>query len=546
MSKARDLTDVEQLREQLREAQETLEAIRHGEVDALVVNSPEGDQVYTLRGADYSARMLLQEMSEGAATLIPDGSILYCNKRFAEMLRLPHEKVIGALARDFVAPADRQAYDSLIRRAQERLAKTELLFCAGDATPVPTYCSVNPISIGDEPCLCMVVTDLTEQKRNEEIIAAASLASSILEQAAEIIVVCDPAGTIIQASREADEFWRQSVLGQSFGQVFPLAGINDSDLKDTADLLKGCLTGKPIRGVEVKLGRPTGGHVHMLMSAGPLYDKSGSAVGCVVTFNDISKLKDAEQALRESEQKSREQAQMLEQQLIASGRLVSLGEITASMAHEFNNPLGIIMGFVDEMLSTTAPDSSEFETLKIIDEEAKRCQKIIQGLMEFARPTPATPQSTDVGTLINKTLKMIDARLYKQKVALTEAVAPDLPPVHADPQQLEQVLVNLYLNALDAMIGGGQLTVGATLDGAGQSGKDIVISVADTGHGIASDDLQKIFQPFFTARKKAGMGLGLSICERIIKNHGGKIEVETEQSQGTLFRIRLPVNSSSA
>jgi two-component system NtrC family sensor kinase len=328
--------------------------------------------------------------------------------------------------------------------------------------------------------------------------------------------------------------------------VFPLAGINDSDLKNTADLLKGCLTGKPIRGVEVKLGRATGGHVHMLMSAGPLYDKSGSAVGCVVTFNDISKLKDAEQALRESEQKSREQAQMLEQQLIASGRLVSLGEITASMAHEFNNPLGIIMGFVDEMLSTTAPDSSEFETLKIIDEEAKRCQKIIQGLMEFARPTPATPQSTDVGTLINKTLKMIDARLYKQKVALTEAVAPDLPPVHADPQQLEQVLVNLYLNALDAMIGGGQLTVGATLDGGGQSGKDIVISVADTGHGIACDDLQKIFQPFFTARKKAGMGLGLSICERIIKNHGGKIEVETEQSQGTLFRIRLPVNSSSA
>jgi two-component system, sporulation sensor kinase E len=546
MSKARDLTDVEQLREQLREAQETLEAIRHGEVDALVVNSPEGDQVYTLRGADYSARMLLQEMSEGAATLIPDGSILYCNKRFAEMLRLPHEKVIGALARDFVAPADRQAYDSLIRRAQERLAKTELLFCAGDATPVPTYCSINPISIGDEPCLCMVVTDLTEQKRNEEIIAAASLASSILEQAAEIIVVCDPAGTIIQASREADEFWRKSVLGQSFGQVFPLAGINDSDLKNTADLLKGCLTGKPIRGVEVKLGRATGGHVHMLMSAGPLYDKSGSAVGCVVTFNDISKLKDAEQALRESEQKSREQAQMLEQQLIASGRLVSLGEITASMAHEFNNPLGIIMGFVDEMLSTTAPDSSEFETLKIIDEEAKRCQKIIQGLMEFARPTPATPQSTDVGTLINKTLKMIDARLYKQKVALREAVAPDLPPVHADPQQLEQVLVNLYLNALDAMIGGGQLTVGATLDGGGQSGKDIVISVADTGHGIAWDDLQKIFQPFFTARKKAGMGLGLSICERIIKNHGGKIEVETEQSQGTLFRIRLPVNSSSA
>jgi len=545
MSKARELTEIGQLREQLREAQETLEAIRRGEVDALVVNGPQGDQVYTLRGADYSARMLLQEMSEGAATLIPDGSILYCNKRFADMVRLPHEKVIGVPAREFVAPADRLAYDALIRRGQNHLAKAELLFCASDGTPVPTYCSVNAISIGDEPCLCMVVTDLAEQKRNEEVIAAARLASSILEQAAEIIVVCDLAGTIIQASREADEFWGKSVLGQSFGEVFPLAGIDASDLQDTADLLRGCLSGKPIRGVGVNFRRASGGNVYMLMSAGPLYDKAGSAVGCVVTLSDISELKQAEEALRESEQKSREQAQMLEQQLIASGRLVSLGEITASMAHEFNNPLGIIMGFVEEMQSTTPSDAADFQTLKIIDEEAKRCQKIIQGLMEFARPTPVTPQTTDVAALITKTLKMIDARLYKQKVGLTEALAPHLPPIHADAQQLEQVLVNLYLNALDAMLGGGHLTVSAQLDSNDDFSKEVVISVADTGHGVPREDLAKIFQPFFTARKKAGMGLGLSICERIIKNHGGKIEVESEQGQGTLFRIRLPVKSLS-
>jgi len=545
MSKARELTEIEQLKEQLREAQETLEAIRRGEVDALVVNGTQGDQVYTLRGADYSARMLLQEMSEGAATLIPDGSILYCNKRFADMIGLPHEKVIGVLAREFVAPADREVYDSLIRRGRNQLAKAELLFCASDGAAVPTYCSVNAVSIGDEACLCMVVTDLTEQKRNEEVLAAARLANSILEQAAEIIVVCDPSGAIIQASRKADEFWGKSVLGQSFGEVFPFAGITQSEVKDSADLLKGCLAGKPIRAVEVNLRRSGGGNVHMLMSAGPVYDRSGSSIGCVVTLSDISELKEAEEALRDSERKFREQAQLLEQQLIASGRLVSLGEITASMAHEFNNPLGIIMGFVEEMLNTTPSDAADYETLKIIDEEAKRCQKIIQGLMEFARPTPVTPQTTDVATLVAKTLKMIDARLYKQKVGLTEAVAPDLPPINADAQQLEQVLVNLYLNALDAMLAGGHLTVGAQLDGTGDLPNAVVITVADTGHGISGDDMQKIFQPFFTARKKAGMGLGLSICERIIRNHGGKIEVETEQGQGTLFRIRLPVKSLS-
>jgi PAS domain S-box-containing protein len=461
------------------------------------------------------------------------------------MLRSPHEKLIGVPAREFVAAADRPAYDLLIRRAQTGPAKAELLFCGAGSTPVPAYCSVNSLSIGDEPCLCMVVTNLTEQKRNEEILAAARLASSILEQAAEIIVVCDPAGTIIQASREAEEFWGESVLGASFEEVFPITGIDGSTQIDSAALFQGCLTGKAVRGMEVKLRRPEVSDVHMLMSAGPLQDKSGSAVGCVVTLNDISRLKDAEQALRDSERKSREQAQLLEQQLIASGRLVSLGEITASMAHEFNNPLGIIMGFVEEMLSTTPSGAADYETLKIIDEEAKRCQKIIQGLMEFARPAPVTPQTTDVATLVAKTLKMIDARLYKQKVGLTEAVAPDLPPINADAQQLEQVLVNLYLNALDAMLAGGHLTVGAQLDGTGDLPNAVVITVADTGHGISGDDMQKIFQPFFTARKKAGMGLGLSICERIIRNHGGKIEVETEQGQGTLFRIRLPVQSLS-
>jgi PAS domain S-box-containing protein len=391
----------------------------------------------------------------------------------------------------------------------------------------------------------MVVTDLTEQKRNEEILAAARLASLILEQAAEIIVVCDPAGRIIQANRRADEFWGKSVLDHSFQEVFSLAAVEGSGNADSTELLNRCLSGKPIRGSEVNLRRRSGGNVHMLVSAGRLYDKVGNAIGYVVTLGDLSKIKEAEEALRDSERKFRDQAQMLEQQLIASGRLVSLGEITASMAHEFNNPLGVIMGFIEEMLSTTAPESPDFEPLKIMDEEARRCQKIIQGLMEFARPSPVTPQATDVGPLITKTLKMIETRLYKQKVGLTESIAPDLPPIHADAQQLEQVLVNLYLNALDVMLSGGHLTVGAALDGVGESGKDIVVSVRDTGHGITKEDLEKIFQPFFTARKKAGMGLGLSICERIIKNHGGKMEVETQPGEGTLFRIRLPVKSSS-
>src|SRR5262249_11160628 len=154
----------------------------------------------------------------------------------------------------------------LIQRAQTDLVKAELLFCAGDRTPVPTYCSVNSVSIDDQQCLCMVVTDLTEQKRNEEILAAARLASLILEQAAEIIVVCDPAGRIIQANRRADEFWDKSVLGQSFQEVFSLVAVEGSNA-DSIELLNRCLSGKPIRASEVNLRRRSGGNVHMLVGA---------------------------------------------------------------------------------------------------------------------------------------------------------------------------------------------------------------------------------------------------------------------------------------
>jgi signal transduction histidine kinase len=132
--------------------------------------------------------------------------------------------------------------------------------------------------------------------------------------------------------------------------------------------------------------------------------------------------------------------------------------------------------------------------------------------------------------------------LYKQKIEGITQLEEHLPKIHADPQELEQVLVNLYFNAIDAMPEGGRLTVGAKVSqGAPGIPQEVAITVSDTGFGISPEDLQKIFQPFFTARKKSGMGLGLPICDRIIKNHGGRIEVKSQPEQGTTFEIYLPV-----
>jgi len=255
---------------------------------------------------------------------------------------------------------------------------------------------------------------------------------------------------------------------------------------------------------------------------------------------EIAERQRAEEALRQSEGKLRHQAQELEQQLIMSGRLVALGEVTASMAHEFNNPLGIIMGFVEDILSTMDPADPNYRALQIIDGESKRCRQIVKDLMEYARPRSTEFCSTSIADAIEKTLQLVENRLYKQKVAVEKKLDPDLPRIQADSQQLEQVLVNLFLNAIDAMPEGGKLIVEAKIAPSDGMAPVAVITVADTGFGIAESDLPKIFQPFFTAKKRRGMGLGLPICQRIVKNHGGRIEVDSESGKGTIFKIHLP------
>ena len=551
MAKSALTSELEQLRTRLEETEETIQAIRTGQVDALVVTGPHGEQIYTLHGADHSYRVLLEDMNEGAATLLPDSAVLYCNKAFAEMVKMPIEKVIGFSANDLVAQSDREAFADLLRQGQQGKAKAEITFRPADGNFVPVYCSVSSVQIDETSCLCVTATDLTEQKRHEEVIAFEKVARSMLEQAIDVIVVCDESGVIVHASQAAHELSGFNVLHRTFEEAFPLTFKDGTTLSCSVDShspgtfsVPVCLEGHTVQNLEAQLHRPDGKKFDLLLSAGPLCDSQQGLLGCLFTINDISERKRTEDALRQSEEKLLKQAQELEQQLIASGRLVSLGEITASMAHEFNNPLGIVMGFTQDLLSETDPSNPHHRSLTIIDEETRRCQKIIQDLLQFARPKSTDLCPTDVKQVLEKTLGLVANHLYKKKIEAVTQSEEHLPKIYADPQELEQVLVNLYLNAIDAMPDGGSLTIGAKLSqGAPGIPQEVAIKVSDTGFGISPEDLPKIFQPFFTARKKSGLGLGLPICDRIIKNHGGTIKVESQPGQGTTFEIYLPVVS---
>jgi signal transduction histidine kinase len=261
-----------------------------------------------------------------------------------------------------------------------------------------------------------------------------------------------------------------------------------------------------------------------------------------------AQLKAQDAALRESQHKLRLQAEELEKQLIASGRLVSLGELTASIAHEFNNPLGIVMGFAQDLMSEKNPSDPDFEPLRIMYVEAERCAKIVKQLLEFPRPRSAELSVTSIASIVEQVLALTRARLYESKIETITKFQEEPLDVMADPVQLQQVLINLFLNAMDAMPNGGNLALEVMshrgIDAADQP--EVLIKVSDTGSGMDETVLPHIFQPFFSANKKSGLGLGLAVSERIIKNHRGRIAVESAPGEGTTFKIYLPSVESAA
>ncbi|HEX2385877.1 MAG TPA: ATP-binding protein, partial [Candidatus Binatia bacterium] len=252
---------------------------------------------------------------------------------------------------------------------------------------------------------------------------------------------------------------------------------------------------------------------------------------------EIAERRKIEERLRDSEAKLRLLTQEQEQQLIASDRLVSVGELAASIAHEFNNPLQIIMGFAQELLDDETQPGPRHDGLKIIEAETVRCRELIRNLMNFARPQSSKPEATDIEPIVANAARLAWHYLVKCKVRLQTEVAPSLPAIKGDANQLQQVLINLLFNAAEAMPQGGEVKIAATLGG----DKTIVIAVSDSGVGIPETAMPHIFRPFFTTKQKKGMGLGLSICERIVRSHGGHIDVESAPGLGTTFHLHFPL-----
>jgi two-component system NtrC family sensor kinase len=266
------------------------------------------------------------------------------------------------------------------------------------------------------------------------------------------------------------------------------------------------------------------------------------------SFNQMtSNLKTANEKLvewgRTLEKKVEERTKELREaqaHLIQTEKLASLGKLAAGVAHEINNPLGGILIYSHLLLEDMDRDSPYYQNLEKIVKETTRCKDIVKGLLEFARPKEPETTSININELLDKSLSLVESQSLFQNIRVDKQYALDLPLIVADSSQLQQVFMNIILNAADAMQGNGDMTLRTSVD---VDDKNLMIEFTDTGPGISEENKKKIFDPFFTTKEVGqGTGLGLAISYSIIRKHQGTIDVLSAPGKGATFIVRLPVS----
>jgi two-component system NtrC family sensor kinase len=225
---------------------------------------------------------------------------------------------------------------------------------------------------------------------------------------------------------------------------------------------------------------------------------------------------------------------------VQAQKLAALGQLGAGVAHEINNPLGGVIGHVQLLLANRAPASDDYEALKHIEEGARRASQVVQNLLRFSvqRKEPVRT-AVDLEKLARDTLSLTESLIRDQKIELAYDFAAGKPRARADAGQLAQVLLNLVANARTAMPSGGTLRIATRAPE--KPGGPVALVVNDSGKGIAPDIKERIFEPFFTTKDDwSNVGLGLSVSYRIVEEHGGRIDVQSEPGRGATFTVYLP------
>lgn len=506
-----------QLRARLEEAEETLRAIRSGEVDAVIVAGPKGEQVFTLKGEDLPYRALVEAMNEGAATFSNEGLLTYCNSRFPPLFGLAEENIVGRLLHEFMPAAHGAAIQDLFRRAVNgQLSEGEFRFEVEGGNPRVIRVSLSRVEDENIPAVCMVATDFTQHQ------------GEVMLRLAQKAARCGSWqwNPITGESVWSTEYW--DIFGLKIGSCRPsyenfLHAIHPDDRRQIDSSLKRQL----IEGhftVEFRTRWPDGS-VRWILGVGTVV-----APDSVIGLNmDITERKQTEQAL------------------IRSEKLASVGRMAATVAHEINNPLSAVMNLLFLMQARAGLAPSDRDYLRIIDGELKRIAHITQQSLGFYRDRSG-PTTFAVSALLDSVLDVLRAKMRAKNITVTKECDPELQMTGIF-GELRQVFANLVTNAIDAVQNGGSIQLRAIATSpAGDHGEMVVVSVRDDGQGVAPNSLEHIFEPFFTTKEETGTGLGLWISKQIVEKHMGAIEVRSSTqgaARGTTVSVRLPKSQTS-
>ena len=357
------------------------------------------------------------------------------------------------------------------------------------------------------------------EERTRELSISEKKYRRVFEGSKDMLVICDSDARILDINRFGVELLGfddcVDILGLSFLEF--VHGISPGELHQEIK------TKEFVKDKEIKLRKRNGELLDVLFSAVPQTEDGGGHVGFEATIKDIT--------LRKA----------MEQQLLRADKLASLGQLSAGVAHEINNPLGLILGYTQLLLKDTERETQMWEDLKVIEKHAMNCKKIVEDLLKFSRSTQTTKAQYELNKLLAEVVEVVETNFQLDNVTVIKKFSPRLPSITVDPDKMRQVFMNLLMNARQAMDNGGTITVSTSYEAETDL---IIISIEDTGIGIPPEIIHKIFDPFFTTKPTGmGTGLGLSVSYGIVKDHEGEIQVDSVPGKGSTFKIILPVQN---
>jgi PAS domain S-box-containing protein len=379
-----------------------------------------------------------------------------------------------------------------------------------------------------------IMKDITQRNLMEKNLAEVNeFLNMVIEASPDAMLVTDRSGDVIMYNAAAEQ-----LLGYPFGEVvgrkarsfnlYPrrLARRTREMIMEDKSGRKGIL-----RPIEFYVQDKSGNMIETSLSASILCDDKGDEIGSIAIFKDMRELARIKRRLQE-----------IQNQLIQSERLAAMGRLTSQIAHEVNNPLYGIMNTL-ELLKAEIPESSRRR--KLLDmslSEIVRLTDMLKNMLTFSRPGEEARKDTDINGFIEGSLMLMEKQLMESGINLVTGYGEGIPAVSISPNQMRQVIINITKNAAESMPQGGTLTV--------TTGKDdglLKIMIHDTGMGMSEEVKKQIFDAFFTTKEQVkGVGLGLSVCYGIVRDHGGEIQVESQPGKGSLFTVALPITAPAS